>query len=103
MSQPSLPSSESIHTDIYKTYLQSAIANQTTRFHNAEGDSRELLKVGIQIRVGDSVFQKGVNESDLTFDKYMPFFDCAKQIADTRKAYNSTKVRMRDIIRFTRY
>lgn len=41
----------------------------------------KLLKIGINIRVGDSAF---INDTVL-FRRYQPYFDCAQQIEDSRR------------------
>ena len=51
-----------------------------------------VLRIGIQIRVGDDVLNTPNNAPGVRLDDYMSYFDCARQIEGHAKPSPDTKV-----------
>jgi hypothetical protein len=51
------------------------------------------LRIGIQIRVGDFIFQSKAREQSLQLENYMAYFDCAQQIENHQRGNEDRKVR----------
>ncbi|TFJ81195.1 hypothetical protein NSK_007463 [Nannochloropsis salina CCMP1776] len=49
-----------------------------------------VLRIGIQIRVGDRVYRS--HTDDVQFEDYMPYFDCARTIERHKRTSETTKV-----------
>ncbi len=54
--------------------------------------AENVLRIGIQIRVGDFVFNKPGKANQLKLADYMSYFDCAKEIQNHRRTHATKKV-----------
>lgn len=51
-----------------------------------------LLRIGIQIRVGDTVYNASAKPEDIRLQDYKSFFDCALQIQEHRRTAPTTRI-----------
>jgi hypothetical protein len=55
-------------------------------------EARNTLRIGIQIRVGDFVFNQPGKAERLSLDDYMSYFQCAREIEHHKRTPETTKV-----------
>ncbi len=57
-----------------------ALRPRSTVFKDGQERKVDVLRIGIQIRAGDWTFDEAAREQELEIPRYMPFFDCARQL-----------------------
>lgn len=70
---------------------RTALRRRASVFEGGRETTRDVLRIGIQIRAGDWAFDAS-QEQELKLKPYLPFFDCAKQIEGFAKPHPDAQV-----------
>lgn len=84
---------QALETQLAKMHFNASHHTQ----HSLQSERRllqapRLLRIGLQIRVGDTVYNASAKQDDIRLQDYKSFFDCATQIQEHRRTPATTRV-----------